>query len=334
MAAAPLIELDYVATDSHALAIELVRLAGHRPTGHPVDVGAGRGVFSTVLQVPVSEAPFSLVVKTPAPGPDGATAAASGACAREALAYRELLPGTTIARPQCHLVAAHPDDGRSLVLEDLGRLRMGQQASGLARADAEAVVVELARWHTELPPSAADGLGLRRNTPASLPLEALKAGLDHLERFRADEWRSMFGAIVERRDELAADFAAASVAVITHGDPRGDNVAFNNAGDAVLFDFQQIAVQLPEADLAWLTATSLTPEDRRAWEHDLLGRYAEERSLPLGDVTARYRLGFLLPACAVLLLAQRRVDDSRSEAMVARSLGRIATAVADVALAP
>ena len=122
-----------------------------------------------------------------------------------------------------------------------------------------------------------------------------------------------------------ARFTDASGATLCHGDPRADNLAFDRAGAPVVFDWQQLAVQLPEADLAWLAATSLTVETRRAVERDLVAGY--------GTTMDRYRLGFVLPGLAVLLLAQREIDSDRTAAFVAASLHRIATAVSDLDVA-
>ena len=80
----------------------------------------------------------------------------------------------------------------------------------------------------------------------------------------------------------------------------------------MLFDWQQIAVQFGEADLAWLMATSLDPEVRRAGHEDLVGAY--------GADIDRLRLGFVLPGLAALMLAQRTADHPRTRRFIATSL--------------
>jgi len=89
----------------------------------------------------------------------------------------------------------------------------------------------------------------------------------------------------------------------------------------VVFDWQQIAVQLGESDLAWLAATSLTVPIRRGAEGDLVAA--------AGGSFDRYRLGLALPGLAVLLLAQRELPAPRARRFVAVSLERIAAALAD-----
>jgi hypothetical protein len=76
--------------------------------------------------------------------------------------------------------------------------------------------------------------------------------------------------------------------------------------------------------VAWLAATSLQTETRRAEEFALLAEIGGDRD--------RYRLAMALPGLAVLLLAQREIDSERAERFVRTSLSRIAAAVVDLEL--
>ena len=312
------------------------------------DVNRGRGAFSEVLRAELSWVgtgrdgtgrggpegrsgadepvrPRSVVAKLPLAGPNGEAAVASGAYRREALAYRMLLADSPIDRPRAHLVV-EARGTCTLLLEDLSAHRFADQLDGLGRDDALAVAGALARFHRWW--SGSDRLAelpVRRNAIAGLDPQALRAGLRSLERRWAgdldDGDRRVLADLVEVRPALIERFDAIPP-TLCHGDPRADNLVFRPGdGGPVLFDWQQMAVQFGEADLAWLAATSLTPAIRRAVERDLVAE--------AGGRHDRYRLGLALPGLAVLLLAQRELVTDRGRRLVARSLQRIVGALRD-----
>lgn len=296
-------------------------------------VGIGRGVFSLVLAVELTwttgSGPSSVVIKIPAAGPNGEAAIASGACRREAIAYRQVLPHSPVRHPTCFLV--HRDgEAASFVLEDLCRYRSVDQLEGLDQSDATALVEALARFHAHWAdePSLPE-LDVRRSTPSTLGDEVVHRGLEAL----SSRWSHAVGPDVQRafeglvadRSRLVDAFTAAARPTLCHGDPRADNVAFDPAGKPVLYDWQQLAVQFGPADLAWLAATSLDTAVRRSVERELIDAY--------GTTIDRYRLGLLLPGLAVLVLAQREAGTDRAARLIATSIVRIGTAIADLDVA-
>ncbi len=304
--------------------------------GPAVDVNGGRGVFSRVLRIPLHRRgatadepslPSAVVAKLPVAGPNGDAARASGAYSREALAYRRLLADAPVATPKPYAVV-EDGEGTTLLLEDLTGHRAVDQLDGLGVGDAEAVATELAglhrHWQHRPEP---DALGVRRATPAALPPAGLEAGLAALRTRWVDRidprFAAGFDAMVAARPSLVERFSTASSPTLCHGDPRADNLVFepDDGGRPVLFDWQQVAVQLGEADLAWLAATSLEIETRRAVDHRLLAAY--------GTTVDRYRVGLVLPGLAVLLLAQREATDERTMRFIATSINRIGAAITD-----
>jgi Ser/Thr protein kinase RdoA (MazF antagonist) len=221
-------------------------------------------------------------------------------------------------------------DGRgsaSFVLEDLTFHRAVDQLDGLGADDCLRIAGELRRlhdWWRDRPDL--HDLGLRRAVPASIDPGALGAGLEAL----ASRWRgeltsrqtSAFATLVAHRDHAVEAFAGGGPVTLCHGDPRADNVRFDTDGTPVLFDWQQVALHPGSADLAWLAATSLTPELRRQLDGPLASGY--------GISLEAYRRGFVLPGLAVLLLAQRATGSRRAARFVAVSLQRIGTALADL----
>lgn len=309
-----------------------------------VDVNQGRGAFSTVIAAALHPTdrsaqslqpiPATVVAKWPLDGPNGQAAIDTGACGREALAYRDLLIDAPIATPTVYAVqqpSAAPDkpgvDGSvDLLLQDLTGHRAADQIDGLTTTDAIRVGETLATFHRAwADDDRLAALPVRRNTLSVLPMERLRAGLQYLETGWAEEIddveRSHFAGLLDAADGLIQRFAAIPP-TLCHGDPRADNLVFDSDDHPVLFDWQQIAVQFGEADLAWLAATSLAPDARRSLDRDLVSAYG-------GDFD-RYRLGMALPGMAVLLLAQRELSTERARRFVKVSLQRIATAINDL----
>lgn len=304
------------------------------------DINRGRGAFSEVLRVglewpngpdpsptsPPTPRPGSVVAKVPVAGPNGRAARASGAYRREALAYRDLLARSPIAHPEPFRVVEADDGACSLVLEDLTDHRSVDQLEGLGPADAIEVAVALSRFHRAWSdPGRLAELAVRRNTLAQLDPAALRTGLQTLgDRWGDvldDDQRQVYADLVAARSRLIERFEGATP-TLCHGDPRADNLFFDRVdGSPILFDWQQMAVQQAEADLAWLSATSLTIGVRRRIERDLVAAAG-------GDFD-RYRAGLALPGLTVLLLAQRELPAARAQRSAATSLARIAAAVAD-----
>lgn len=299
-------------------------------------IGAGKGVFSHVERVTsAADDPVSVVIKHATGDANGLAARASGAYERERLAYDVLLPATpTVRAPICH-GWVDVDGFVSFVLEDLTALRSVDQLDGLGPGETVAVVESLLELHRSWQPRASD-LSLRQNTPASLPAAGLDAGVEALRRHWGDDLDETsidtLAALARRRADPIGAFvtATAMAATLCHGDARADNLVFADTGGAVLFDWQQIALQFGEADLAWLLATSLDPSLRRGIEAEFVATYALGRRQDANTTWERYRAGMVLPGLAVLFLAQRTTPDGDAGSFVLASLRRIAAAVSDL----
>ncbi|MEM7323070.1 MAG: phosphotransferase, partial [Actinomycetota bacterium] len=304
--------------------------------------------------------PSSVVAKLPVDGPNGRAATIGGAYVREALAYRTIIADSPVRAPLLHAIRQPADGTCSLLLEDLGRYRAADQLDGLEVVDALRVAASLRRLHRAwADKSRLAGLSVRRNTVGGFTPDGLRLGLAALDTRWADhvtdDHRRTFRDLVAVRAGLVERFEAAPQ-TLCHGDPRADNLVFDDTreiddqlntertgapcdGDGdetegeprsgtdavILFDWQQLAVQFGEADLAWLAATSLTAPVRRELDRQLAAAYD-------GDLD-RYRLGFALPGLAVLMLAQRDFPTERARRFVAVSLQRIATALDDLEVA-
>ena len=60
---------------------------------------------------------------------------------------------------------------------------------------------------------------------------------------------------------------------LRHGDYSLSNLIFSDAGDVVAIDWQMLSRGKGAWDLAWFIGQSLTVDQRREWEEDLLAAY-------------------------------------------------------------
>lgn len=305
--------------------------------GHHVrsidDVDRGRGVFSHVLQCTIDGRDDPVAVKLLRADANGAAAIAMGAAAREVLAYESILPATqTVCVPRCHGIAYDNSGRPAFVLEDLSGHRWSDQLDGLSDLDVRAVVTELIALHVRwTDASTLSAITVRRSTPSGLSDDGIDAGLHTLERLGVQPThRDALTRLADVRAVAVRSFNEEGGATLCHGDPRADNVAFATGGRAVLFDWQQMAIQFGEADLAWLMATSVTPAMRSAIESDVVASYAIARGQDAATTWRRYVLGMVLPGLSVLFLAQRSSSDDRTRQFIDLSIQRIATAVEDL----
>lgn len=172
-------------------------------------------------------------------------------------------------------------DGRTinLVLEDLsGRTRPGDQIAGCSVAEAHAVACELAGLHAatwnDPQLDQADWLLDRRSAAESSAQGYASAAVEFRRRFAGRADAALFDAIdsfVPRMEKMIV--AAAEGKALVHGEPRVDNVLFEDTAEgprAWLIDWQFAARGSPMFDLAYFLAGSLSPENRRVCEAALI----------------------------------------------------------------
>lgn len=166
----------------------------------------------------------------------------------------------------------------NLLLEDLSvSARPGDQIAGCSFADASAVVRELARFHcawwnrTEL-----DETEWLSRPHQFLPAYAKGAAV--IAEWLADRIAPDALGVMHAFGALAARWLDQAVArrTLIHGDPRVDNILFEETPQgtrACLIDWQSLRLGDPMADVAYFLSGSVSPDDRRAGERDLLAQY-------------------------------------------------------------
>jgi len=306
----------------------------------------GSVVLSKLAYEGAPDAPPSLVVKLPS---RDETARQMGVALRvyeaEVRFYEEISPMVEVAVPAMHWGGIEPETGRfTLVLDDLSRTA----AVGDAIAGGTVEQLELAmRFLAELQTPLWDSSELRRHEWLSdlARTEMLFGAVPGaLEPFA-----ERFGSLIEPEHlKLARELAPKAAGVVTklwghpfvisHGDYRVDNMMFGTApGSAPLavIDWQGTRMGLPALDIAYCLAASMSTEDRRTHERDLIRSY--HKALPasatadfsLDDCWESYRVGSLYPFLALLPASLTLEQTERGDQMLAGLIGNAADLVAD-----
>lgn len=207
----------------------------------------------------------------------------AGAFRNEVRFYRDLAATLRAPVPGCYAaVVSESGSEFVLLLDDLAPAVQGDQIGGCTAEQARAVAVAAAGLHG---PRWCDDT-LLRVPGLSLPTVEDR---DLMESVLAP----MADAFVERFDDRLTDLERAAVAwlvasagewliapvrhfALLHGDLRVDNVMFAPDGTVTLLDWQTITPGQPLRDIAFLLATSLTIEDRRAHERAIVADYHRE----------------------------------------------------------
>lgn len=205
----------------------------------------------------------------------------ANAYSREVEVYQVLGVEPPLNAPRTFFAKAGTD-GRALnlVLQDLsGQTRSGDQITGCSKDEARAVIVQFAKLHrafwndTKL--AGASWL-YDRASLADATQDNFVAG--------AAVFRQRFAGRLEARYLDALDRCAPHVAswtrghtprrTLIHGEARVDNILFEDKPSGVeawLIDWQFSDLGSPMFDTAYFLAGSLTTEDRRACERELIG---------------------------------------------------------------
>jgi hypothetical protein len=262
----------------------------------------GQGNVSSTVKVRVDynadagDAPRTLIAKFHSQVPEAnALVARYGIYRREAAIYTLFGAEPPLRTPRVYLAKVAPDGmSINLVLEDLSeRCRLGDQISGCGTEEARAVIDELAGLHLRYlnaPELDMIDWGGERPFADGLAAETYAAGAAiYRERFAGRLDPEEF-ALIDAFVPLVGSWAAARPAhrTLVHRDPRVDNVLFETGVDgalaAYLIDWQCAGIGDPQFDLAYFLTGSLSPEDRRRCERDLIQRHAAR----LREVDASY----------------------------------------------
>ncbi len=265
---------------------------------------------------------------------------------KEVAFYDELRDHIAMRTPGCMYAAVEAESVRFvLLLEDMSDARPGDQIAGCTADHARAAVVNLAGLHG---PTWCDE-ALRSASWLWTDPQGTSEILGPFLSIAADGFEARFASELDE-DERAVLAASRELLVpwlllapggrfaVTHGDYRLDNLLFptdDPAGVAAV-DWQTVGLGPPGRDLAYFLATSLSTEDRRRHEAELVATY--HRALADHGVTgytleecwADYRLGMLHGPLIILLGRLTATVTDRGDEMFKVMWQRCARAILDL----
>ncbi|MFC7492695.1 MULTISPECIES: phosphotransferase family protein [unclassified Nocardioides] len=223
----------------------------------------------------------TVLVKLPPPDP-AARDMMAGAYRGEVRFYQQIAPTVAVRTPACHHAEIADDSGDFVVvLEDLAPAEQGDQIAGCTVEQARDAVVNLAGLH-----------GPRWCDPALLDVDTLSINGPDEIALLLEMWGPTADLFLDGLGDLVAPADAATLRAcgdvlerwllgrserfgLVHGDYRLDNLLFPPAGAPGVraVDWQTLSLALPARDLAYFTGTSLTVDDRRIHERDLVAAY-------------------------------------------------------------
>lgn len=259
----------------------------------------------------------------------------SGAYHREIGAYRAIGERAACRIPHAFHVAGD-ETTINLVLEDLTSAVPGDQVAGCGAAEAEAVLTELANLHAAFAPveeATAPGWPIRMAAVCDYWTAATRTGVAAaLERYRG----RLDGAdlqVVAAAGRIVRDWylLPQSRLTLSHGDPRVDNVLFEQTPGgtrAVLIDWQVTGLRNPMYDVGYFLSGSLPVEERRAHEPRLLDHYLRTfartgPAYPDAEAMADYRTqvlsGLMITTAAIAVLPDNDVVNTLIVALLERN---------------
>ena len=277
-----------IVTSTEALTPEWFASALDAPVSGAEVEPVGGGLIARMARASLSyeagaAGPESVVVKYPTDDEGSlGLALAMGMYELETRFYQDVAPLLSeMSIPVCYSAELDESGLFTLVLEDLSDARAGDVLAGCtidecALALGELVKFQAPLWNSEkvrelawlADPSRT--IGVFDQLPAGLApfIERFESGLD-------PEHIKLFESVLPRSGEWVRGWQAPTV--VQHGDFRPDNVLFG-AGEAApttVIDFQTVRLGPPGLDPAYFLGASLSTEDRRASERDLVTSYHE-----------------------------------------------------------
>jgi thiamine kinase-like enzyme len=315
-------------------------------------IGVGVGFMSQLARCDLTldrteqAAPRSLIAKLPTPSPENrAIADLFNFYEVETGFYRDLAAKTPVRTPACYYSDFAPAAKNFVLLMEEMNPSVADQVHGCSQAQTEEAVRGLARLHTTWWSSPE----LESLTWLPWNNDPVRAGAAQASYQMAwGPFSQIVGSMVPKEIlELGERFAPKVVATLdklaespwtlVHGDYRLDNLFFGPDGSLAVVDWQIISRGPAAFDLAYFMTGSVRPEDRKAWEMDLLRGYHESlmkagvRDYSFERLFEDYRRGVLFSFLyAVIIIGQMDISGDRGRALFEASLERTVTAIIEL----
>lgn len=276
----------------------------------------------------------------------------SGTAPAEAGFFNELRDHFNIEAPRGYYSAVESHSFRSIqILEDLVATRAAdfcQPTTEISRKQADQIVEQLAVLH-----GTASRLGLRGRRRAWLRTYPewwqATGSMANTRRYhlrgqrRADEAGITPSRLVGRGEQLWRSFEASVDAhrklpgTLIHGDSHLGNWYITGTGQMGLCDWQCISVGHWSRDLSYALSSTLSVEQRRAWEDSLIDTYLEHLADQGGEVVSpsramelyRQQLTGALMMWTTTLYPPKFLPDMQPATTSVEMLRRILTAIDD-----
>jgi len=318
----------------------------------PEPIGVGVGLLGDLLRLQLhydgddEDAPSTVIVKLPSHHEaNRAQGMLFGFYEREIRFYRDVAPGVRIRVPRCYWSGMDPDAGLfALLLEDFSTLQMADQVAGVSPDRAMAAVRSLARFHADwwetddleslewMPysngPVTMQAVGVYERGWEPF-LEHFGGGLSQEARLLGERVRDHFAGLLEQLGQ--------SPRTIVHTDFRLDNLFFGHGDEVGIIDWQLSTRGRGVYDVAYLLCQSMTVEQRRAHEMDVLKAWHDTlvaegvADYSWADAVEDYTRSAMI--CLVIPVAAGNdmdLGNERGKALVAALADRAFTAAIDL----
>jgi len=266
---------------------------------------------------------------------------------REVNFYNELANELAMKVPDCHIAEIAPEGAPFvLVMEEVTGAHAVDQLEGATKEETEAILTTIAGLHARFWNN--DALaGLEWLPPMNNDMYKGAGGLieANWDAF-VETWSAKVPAEVlnwceqlkPRYAEMADYCATWRPQTYAHTDVRADNFFFGgSAGDGVVtvLDFQLSTRHVGAWDVANFLGASVTVEDRRAWQDDVLAAYHQAlidngvTDYSLEELTFHYRMCGMHQALAQIAVSNLDPGTDRGRALLDAMVTRSFTAALD-----
>lgn len=267
--------------------------------------------------------------------------ARTGMGGREVKFYEQLAPTSAMRTPSAHVALEQADGAFILLLEDLDATgcRVSAGPDGVPIDAAADALEDLASIHLRFVDPAVRSAEvpwiLETSSSGDYGSVMLRYGLDHHRDRLSDDFAAMAELRIARPDELQEIWHRGPKTVI-HGDPHIGNLFFD-ANRVGFLDWGIINVNTPMRDVSYFLTMSLSVEDRRRSERDLLAHYLRIWNSRGGDpiswddawLAHRLHAGYtVLASCQVVTFPEDATP--QRQVFAAAFLERAEAAVADL----
>ncbi len=263
----------------------------------PEIIGVGAGFMGQLARVSLvysndsTEAPKSVIAKFASTKPETREMARDqNLYQREIGFYRDIGQAAGVPVPHCYYSAIREDSNHfAMLLEDLAPGIPSDQVQGTDRDTSREVIEQFAKlhakwWNSDKLAGYAWAKWLMNETPMESGLALLEESMNQAEATgKFDDYPEMKRLMPFLLPLFKLDPAPPFPFTLTHGDLRSDNIIQPSpeGGRFAIIDWQLSGIGDPVNDIARWLVQSISIEDRRATEHDLLKLY-HDRLLELG----------------------------------------------------